>query len=131
MLAATSRPPCTTGDGGGAVLESRRERRVRVGARERSGGGRRFVDDEGGGEAGVAAVEARRSAAGGGLEAEGVDAVRLGDTLGRVVEVVEERGLCEVPMPPPAVNLLVLGVSRETTYGPVGEAGISTLLRKE
>ena len=123
MPTAASRPE----DGGGAVLESKRERRVRVGARERSGGGRCFVDDEGGGEAGVSATEARLSAARGGLETEGVDAVRLGDTLGRVLE---ERGLCEVPMLP-AVNLPVLGVSRETTSGPVGEAGISTLLRKE
>jgi hypothetical protein len=76
--AASLRLPRTTGDGGGAVLESRRERRVRVGARARSGGGRRFVDDDddvGGGEA---TVEERRSALRGGRE---TDDVRLGETL--------------------------------------------------
>jgi hypothetical protein len=100
-----------------------------VGARARSGGGRRFVDDDddGGGEA---AAEVRRSTLRGGREA---DDVRLGETLGRVMGVVEERGLCTAGrvLVPPVVNLLVLGVSRGTTYGPVGEVGISTLLRKE
>lgn len=128
--AASLRPPCTTGDGGGgAVRESRRERGVRVGARARSGGGRRFVvdDDDGGGEA---AAEARRSVLRGGRE---TDAVRLGER--GVVE--ERRGLCTagevlvLVLVPPVVSLLALGVSTDTTYGPVGEVGISTLLRKE
>lgn len=130
--AASVWPPCTIGGGGGAVLESRRERRVWVDARAMSGGGRRFVDDDDDGGGDEAAAEARRSALRGGREA---DAVRLGETLGRAVGVIprEERGLCmagEV-LVPPVVNLLVLGVSRDTTYGPVGEVGISTLLRKE
>ena len=101
-----------------------------MGARAMSGGGRRFIDDAGGGED---IVIARRSADWGALEAEEeTDAVRLGDMLWRVVGFVEERGLCTggeaLVLMPPAVNLLVLG---DTTYGPVGEAGISTLLRKE
>ena len=127
--AASLRPPCTTGDGGGgAVRESRRERGVRVGARARSGGGRRFVvDDDGGGEA---ATEAHRSVLRGGRE---TDAIRLGER--GVVE--ERRGLCTagellvLVLVPPVVSLLTLGVSTDTTYGPVGEVGISTLLRKE
>lgn len=93
------------GVGGGAVLESRRERRERVGARERRGGGRCLIDNGG--------VEAEAEA--------GADAVRFGDSL------LGERGLvCTVLLLP-----LVLGVSRGNTYGPVGEAGISTLLRTE
>ena len=92
--------------GGGAVLESRRERRERVGgARERRGGGRGFID----------AMVPRRS------EAAAALAVRFGDTFG-------DRGLCTIDE---VLPVLVLGVSRETTYGPVGEAGISTLLRTE
>jgi hypothetical protein len=109
--AAASLPGDVSGAGaGGAVLERRRERRERVGARGRSGGGRGFIDG----------ALPRRS------EAEEADAaVRFGDTLGRGVE----RGGCTVGELPE--NLLVLGVSRETTYGPVGEAGISTLLRTQ
>lgn len=109
------------------MLESRRERRERVGVCEMSGGGRRFIDDDDdgrGGEIDVTTVAVR-----GGLEAEEGDVVRFGDTLGRV----EERGLCtvgEVLLLLP-VNLLLLGVSGDTRYGPVGEAGISTLLRTE
>lgn len=115
VAASLRPPPCTTRDGGGAVLESRRERGVRVGARERSGGGRRFVADDD--SRGVdATAEARRSVLRGGRE---TDAARL-----------EERGLCTAVevLVLPVVNLLALGVS---TYGPVGEVGISTLLRKE
>ena len=117
VVPAAASPPgdVSAGPGpGGAVLERRRERRERVGVRERSSGGRGFIDG----------AVPRQS------EAEEADAVRFGDRLGRVMAVVlGERGICTVGELP--VNLLVLGVSRETTYGPVGEAGISTLLRTE
>lgn len=128
---ASPPPPPTGDDDGGAVLESRRERRERVGVYVcvESGGGRRFIDDGRGGETDVTTAAARGSARRGGLEAEEeADVGRFGDTLRRVL-VVEERGLCTVG----EVLLLpvMLGVSRDTTYGPVGEAGISTLLRTE
>lgn len=118
--------PSTTGDGGGgAVLESRRERRERVGVRERSGGGRRFTDDddEGGGETGTTTTAVRCLGV--------VVDVRFGDALGRVGErgldtVGEELLLLLRP-----VNLLVVGVAGVTMCSPVGEAGISTLLRTE
>jgi hypothetical protein len=117
--------------GGAAVLESRRDRRVAVDGARESGGGLRLTDSA----AGVGVD-------GGDRIVVGFGSLALGEAASVWVELVDgdpsdtrERGESGVDLVGetgtlgPPVNLLpvLLGETR----GPLGEDGMSTLLRRE
>ena len=125
------------GRGGAAVLESRRDRRVAVDGVRESGGGLRFVDS---------VVEVRVGVDGGDRTAVGFGRFLLGEAV-NVEEVVDgclsdtlERGesgldlvgegVIETETLGLPINLLLLLPFGETR-GPLGEDGMSTLLRRE
>lgn len=128
------------GEGGAAVLESRRDRRVAVDGVRESGGGLRFVNCVVGVRVGVdggdriAVGFGRRFLLGEEAPAnveEEVDGC-LSDTLERGESGLDLVGeaVDEIETLGPPMNLLLLLPLGETR-GPLGEDGMSTLLRRE